>query len=840
MNKGLDIFTLANRSIKGWFPTTKDKENKLIPFVSTVEEDFLYYAEYNPLIISIERADIDETFSEKYKIPKFSLVPFKIPYLFNDKGHDYHPDFFVTLSNGKSVIVEVGNHEEKMGKIALAKAIAAIDFCNDRNWDYWLITDQNIMSKTKKDNLILLKSFDKLMYVNQEIQNRILHIIEKNKYNLCFQEIVDKLSADYPKKEVEMALYELLNSAAKEGRFVFDYDNTCLSKKSVIKFIEYSSTAVFPDLIHLSYDTIFNEFKDENISEKETDVNNNETMNAFIDTESLSEEDEVEFCRRRAAVLESISGNRKETIRAIANKFQIKRTSLYDYINKYLLYGEKSLIPHFEYKRDITTIPIEVRELINKVRNKNLHWTITQLHESDELRKGIVNLSKKNDVFYNLPSYQQIYRYLSKMADDSDIITSPNKHKSKKVKITTYGAWVSSIRYPMDQVQVDANYIDIKIVTNERQSVAGRLWAIALIDVKTAMILGYSLSLKAPMEEDYMMALKCCIESKDKLVKQYNCKNNWPCSGIPRKILSDNGKIFISKRTTEVLVNRFGIVEEIAPPYTPDVKGVIEALFTWTKNRLICKLPGYTKNRDPNEVIQEVLKYGVTFEEFEELFVQAIVDVYNIEWDSLRGHTRYNLWIADEMERGVGIPTWLGSGNELKLLLMKEEESRKVDRHGISFKGRYYQNKTMIGSILNKNVNIRYDKRDISVIYVFLENGTYYCEAYCQELMGKRISVWEDQIMKKGINIQRDFYNTKARENVRDIVGRSKKKPLLQEKKAKLIEQSRIYDNQDIHIDNVNTVLDNIRNVENIENITDIEPIDISKIEFIKPIIRKI
>jgi len=840
MSNGLPIFKMANKSIKGWFPTAKDKGNDLIPFVSTLEEDFLYYAEFNPIIISIERADVDESFTDKYKLSKSSLAPIIIPYTWEDKVHQYYPDFFMALNNGKTIIVEIGRYDEKMSGAALAKAIAAIDFCNSRGWDYWLITDQNIMSKTKKDNLILLKSFDKSMYRNHEIQNKILRIIEENQYNLCIEEIVHRLSDKNPKKEVEMALYELVNSGAREGRLLFDYDNVCLSNKSIIKFIEYSKPAIIPGPIHLSYEIILNEFKDENKSGKETDTNLTEKITTFIDTESLSEEDKVEFAIRHAAVLESISSNRKETISAIADKFRIKRTSLYDYINNYLLFGEKALIPHFEYKREITTIPVEVRELINKIRNKNQHWTITQLHESDELKKAIVNLSKKNDILYNLPSYQQIYRYLNKIEDNADVITSPNKHRSKKVKITTYGAWVSSIRYPMDQVQVDANYIDIKIVTNERQSVAGRLWAIVLIDVKTAMILGYSLSLKSPMEEDYMMALKCCIEAKDKLVKQYNCKNNWPCSGIPRKILSDNGRIFISKRTTEVLVNRFGIVEEIAPPYTPDVKGVIEALFTWTKNRLVCKLPGYTKNRDPDEVIQEVLKYGVTFEEFEELFVQAIVDVYNIEWDNLRGHTRYNLWVADEIERGVSIPTWLGSGNELKLLLMKEEQCRKVDRHGISFKGRYYQNKTMIGSIINKNVSIRYDKRDISVIYVFLEDGKYYCEAYCQELMGKRISVWEDQIIKKGINIQRDLYNSKARENVKDIVGRAKKKPLLKEKKAKLIEQSRIYDNQDIHIDKVNMVLDNIRNVERIENVIDIEPVEISKVEFKKPIIRKI
>jgi hypothetical protein len=839
MNKGLPIFKMANKSIKGWFPTTKDRNN-LIPFVSTLEEDFLYYAEYNPMIISIERADIDESFTDKYKLSKTSIVPVVIPYTWEDRVHNYYPDFLVTLANGETIIVEVGRHEEKMAGVAIVKATAAIDICNNRGWHYWLVTDQNIMSKTKKDNLILLKSFDKPMYKNQEIQSKVLEALEQNGNLVSIEGAIDAISKKHPRKEVEMATYELINSIAKEGRIAIDYDNICLSHNSIVKIIDYSKPAIIPDPIHIPYKIIFDKIKNENILVINNEEIKNETINYFIDTEGLAIEDKEMFFKRRAAVLEAISNDRKDSIALIANRFQLKRSSLYDYINNYLLYGEKALIPYFQYRRDVSTIPLEVREVINKLRNKNQHWTIAQLQESDELKKAIVNLSRKNNILYNLPSYQQIYRYLKKLEDNPDLFTNVNRHKSRKIKITTYGAWVNSISNPMDQVQVDANYVDIKIVTNERQSVAGRLWAIVLIDVKTAMILGYSLSLKAPMEEDYMMALKCCIEPKDKITRQFNCKNNWPTSGIPRKILSDNGMIFISKRSTDVLVKRFGIVEEIAPPYTPDVKGTIEALFTWTKNRLVSRLPGYTKDREHNEVIEEVLKNGVTFEEFEEIFVQAIVDVYNIEWDNLRGHTRYNLWISNEIEKGVGIPSWLGSSNELKLLLMKEEESRKVDRHGISFKGRYYQNKTMIGPLIDKNVFIRYDKRDISVIYVFLEDGKYYCEAYCQELLGKRISVWEDQVIKKGINIQKDIYNARAKENEKDIVSRAKQKPLLKEKKAKLIEQSRIYDKQDIHIDKVNAVLDNIRNIEKLENPSDVEQIDISTLQFKKPVIRNI
>jgi hypothetical protein len=43
---------------------------------------------------------------------------------------------------------------------------------------------------------------------------------------------------------------------------------------------------------------------------------------------------------------------------------------------------------------------------------------------------------------------------------------------------------------------------------------------------------------------------------------------------------------------------------------------------------------------------------------------------------------------------------------------------------------------------------IYYDRRDISVIYLFVE-GSYVGEAYCQAFMGQRVSEWEAAAMRQ-------------------------------------------------------------------------------------------
>ncbi|SET61955.1 Helix-turn-helix domain-containing protein [Natronincola peptidivorans] len=827
MNKGLSIFKLANKSIKGWFPTSRSISVH-IPFVSTIEEKFLYYAEYRSDVLNIERADIDDAFSESYNLPKNNLVPIEIPYEVNDKRHNYYPDFLLTLHDGRTIIAEIGKREDKITNIGLSKAVAAIDYCEERNWEYWLIFDENIISKTHYDNLILLKSYDKSMYRNQEIESKIVAIFQDNQL-VSIEDIVRLIASKFSAKEVEMCVYEFVNRLTKERRLKFDIENEELKRMSKIGINSKDQFLYLTRNIHLTYSEIL-EMHNNNDTDNESQIEKTDVRNSFIDNEFLNEEKKEEFFKKRAAVLEAISSHRKLSISQIAKNFNLSRSNLYNLINKYLTYGEKALISYWEYNGPKTFIREDVVNEIRKIHKKNASWKAMQIYESDELRKAIITLGKKTNTMIPLPSYDQLYRLLKKLEQDSDLLTSKGRKKSSKRKMTTHGRWVDSIASPLDQVQVDANWLDIKIVTSDKQDVAGKIWSVVLIDVKTANTLGYSFSLKEPIEEDYMRALKCCMEPKDSIVSHYNCENEWPSTGIPRKILSDNGKIFISKRATDVLVKRFGITEEIAPPGTPDIKGAIEALFTWTLRRLTSRLPGYSKGRDPKELEKEVLKAGITLADFEEAFVQAIVDSYHQEYDDLRKHTRYNLWMLEEKNNKLMVPQWLGSKDELKLLLMKEEKSRKVNTKGISFGNRWYQNITMMGNIVDQRVNIRYDKQDISVIYVYLQDGTYYCEAYSQELLGTRLSIWEDKVLKKDSEKLKKISNKKARANHNRIISNTKKikKSTLKEKDAQFIEQQRLYNNQDIHIEKVQKVLSQQRLNEDINEICDIKPVDVN------------
>ena len=134
----------------------------------------------------------------------------------------------------------------------------------------------------------------------------------------------------------------------------------------------------------------------------------------------------------------------------------------------------------------------------------------------------------------------------------------------------------------------------------------------------------------------------------------------------------------------------------------------------------------------------------MTLEELEGYFIRSIVDDYQQNWDGLRRQKRNILW--EEAVRQTGVPQYLGAPDDLKLLLMKAQ-NRKLsshayrvhDRSRLSFQGNWYVSPGLLNRLAGREFEIYYDRRDVSVIYLFVD-GSYVGEAYCPAFMGHRRS----------------------------------------------------------------------------------------------------
>src|SRR5260370_20022219 len=95
-------------------------------------------------------------------------------------------------------------------------------------------------------------------------------------------------------------------------------------------------------------------------------------------------------------------------------------------------------------------------------------------------------------------------------------------------------------------------------------------------------------------------------------------------------------------------------------------------------------------------------------------------------WNDLRRQRPAVLWEHAVQEKGVS--KWLGSKDDLKLLLMKavNRKNKTTGRYklkpyqGLSFLGRRYVNETLLNLLVGKETTIYSDRRDPRVIYLFL------------------------------------------------------------------------------------------------------------------------
>jgi hypothetical protein len=329
--------------------------------------------------------------------------------------------------------------------------------------------------------------------------------------------------------------------------------------------------------------------------------------------------------------------------------------------------------------------------------------------------------------------------------DDTEFVEMLKRGKALPPEFSSPLPFVFSIPTPGLVTQIDEHTIDQYIVTSDGVIVAPRVYGAALLCIKTAAILSAVLSLEPLEEDDYMRLIKGALEPKDILVKVAECQHPWPCFSKPAIVFHNRDKIITSERARQILVDRFNINFEQALPYIPSAKGTAEALFLQVRQRIEHRLPN--PSHGVHNASAAVEARSITLGELERYFIQTVVDDYQQDWDKLRGQRRSVLWEQAVAERGV--PHYQGSPDDLKLLLTKAV-NRKTPGHGyrlhngmhFSFQGCRYFCGQLSNQLAEKEFEVYYDRRDVSVLYLFVD-GSYVGEAYSIQFVGRRISVWE-------------------------------------------------------------------------------------------------
>jgi len=741
--RGIDLFKIAGESISGWVPSFKTGESRPTrqPFCSLMEERLLLYLEYHPLVAWYGRGDISTTFASTYKIVSPLPIPFTINYLFEGQAHVYLPDAIGQLLDGRLLIAEAGLEQHKRQERNRAKAEAARKVAQQLGGVYWIGTEATL-ARTRHANLVFLHARRQPFPAWQELKEA-LPVVWPAGEAACVQEVVERLGERWSPAEREAAAWKWCAEAAASGYLLVDLASVSLSRLTPLICLAAESPPILPDLLPSELSESVTVVLEEALEEGGTPVN----LSSTFDDSTLEAPVRERFLRNLRAVEAVLAG---ATVVEAAREHQIARSTLSRLVQRTRTLGVLACVPHATYSRERELHPA-FQEVIRRLYLLPTKLSMTAIAEHADLTRTARRLQEDTGVPIPLPSYHQVRDYVQVLKQEPEARRVREQAPGPLRDRQSPRSFALSIPAPAQLAQVDEHSMELYVVTPDGIPVARQVHAAVLICVKTAAIMSAVLTLGPLKEEDYMRLVKMALEPKDRLVLQAGCQYPWPCFGKPAVIFHDRGKIFTSERARAVLVDRLGIITEQAPPYCPSAKGTVEALFRWMTQRFERRLPNTSHGIHDAEAAAKA--GAMTLEELERYFYRAIVDDYQQSWDGLRRQIRTVLW--EEAVRQTGVPHYLGAPDDLKLLLMKAQNRkagshayRVHDRSRLSFQGHWYTCPGLLSRLSNRDFEIYYDRRDISVIYLFVE-GSYVGEAYCQAFMGQRVSAWEAAAMRQ-------------------------------------------------------------------------------------------
>lgn len=352
------------------------------------------------------------------------------------------------------------------------------------------------------------------------------------------------------------------------------------------------------------------------------------------------------------------------------------------------------------------------------------------------------------------------YRYLKQLdiVYSNLAVTRENKNVQQKYFSTGIGKSMRPTTImPFSVVQIDGHKIDmlytVEVINKHGEIVrmpAIRMWLIAVIDVSTRTILGYSLTSNENYNQtDILRAIRNSIIPKKPIsfsLSGLKYPNNYgypslaiPVTewAIPTRIMLDNAKAHLSENVIEKLCVQLHCSLNYGSVATPETRGIIERVFKTLEDNGYHRLVS-TTGSNINDVRRinaekDSVKYQITFNDIAQLTEYFIAIYNNSPHSSLDYQTplecmnrritkaKMQPCIADTiMKRKVYELTNI---TEIKTI---RGNAKTGKRPYITYKGTEYRNEILSQSmgLVGQKLIIDVNPDDISTIKGFFEDGT--------------------------------------------------------------------------------------------------------------------
>lgn len=410
--------------------------------------------------------------------------------------------------------------------------------------------------------------------------------------------------------------------------------------------------------------------------------------------------------------------------------------------------------------------------------------------------------------------YDALLDYIKSVESKKQIqsIRREGKDARQKFESTGYGKANNLIALnPYGIVQIDGHKIDMLYsveVENEQGEIvcmpATRAWLIAVIDVATRVIIGYSVS---PYENynqsDVLMAVHNSIVPHEKMEFthksfEYPQTGGYPSLAIPETewatfdmIMLDNAKSHLATNTVDKLLNNVKCTVNFGSVATPETRGIVERFFKTLEIGGFHRLPSTTgsniRDNKRNEPERDSVKYHITYNDICELLEYLIAEYNNSAHSSLENQTPLQVMKRRIQQAGMYpyvIPVELRKDIE-KLTYFTEERTVRGGystgtRPHISYLGTKYHayDRKIPMDLINKKVFIEVNPADVSHVELYDSQGVFVANLVAMGEWGRRphsLRTHKAALIRKNRNKEKNnvfspnlsLYENELRENAK-------------------------------------------------------------------------
>jgi putative transposase len=333
----------------------------------------------------------------------------------------------------------------------------------------------------------------------------------------------------------------------------------------------------------------------------------------------------------------------------------------------------------------------------------------------------------------------------------------------------------------LERVEID--HSPLKIVVGSEAGPLGQPWLTVLIDYYSRMIVGFCIGFEPPSYGVIMEALRQAILPKAYVPERYpKIKNDWPCFGIPEKLVCDRGSDLTSK-DLEQAAFQLGMELDFMPPRTPHLKGTVESFFDVLNDQLFSTLPGRTfrsweRRADYSADDGPLLPYDALVE----IIHRHLIDVYAQEKHPTAAKSRLEVWQESAAEFPPALPT---SPDDLVLLLSKSTE-RSLSVRGIELSGMFYLSDETAAlraelaahNLSTDKLTVRYNPWDLGAVWILNPVSKSFIKAAAVDASLAGMTAYQWRVLRRAVRERFDSPDhvlslASARNAIRDVVERS-------------------------------------------------------------------